>query len=103
MSEQKVRGFARMDSDRRRAVSEMGRAARAMFRTPGHRWSPNEAREAGRKGGAARAARLRERAAAQPMADCDQLNLAGMDTPDDGIDGIRVAIDAQPRGSGRAA
>lgn len=46
----KLRGFASMDADRQREIaSKGGRAAHAQGRA--HRFTPDEAREAGRKGG----------------------------------------------------
>lgn len=48
------RGFASMDADKQRAIaSKGGRAAHA--KGTAHEFSPEEAREAGRKGGKARA------------------------------------------------
>ena len=49
------RGFASMDPERRRAISALGgRAAHAAGTA--HRWTPEAAREAGKKGGAVRRA-----------------------------------------------
>jgi general stress protein YciG len=52
MAEKSRRGFASMDPERQRAIaSKGGRAAHA--KGTAHVWSAGEAREAGRKGGAA--------------------------------------------------
>src|SRR5512135_791831 len=52
MSETSKRGFASMDADRKRAIaSKGGRAAHA--KGTAHEFTPDEAREAGRKGGQA--------------------------------------------------
>jgi uncharacterized protein len=49
-SKRKPRGFAAMDEERQREVaSKGGKAAHALGRA--HRFTPDEAREAGRKGG----------------------------------------------------
>ena len=46
------RGFASMDQEKQRSIaSKGGKAAHAKGRA--HEWTPEEAREAGRKGGAA--------------------------------------------------
>jgi general stress protein YciG len=46
------RGFASMDKDKQREIASMGgKAAHALGR--GHRFSPDEARDAGRRGGLA--------------------------------------------------
>lgn len=63
-----TRGFAAMDPQRQRDIaSEGGRAAHEQGKA--HKFTPEEAREAGRKGGmasgAARASRSKARAAAQ--------------------------------------
>lgn len=63
------RGFASMDPQRQREIaSEGGRAAHE--RGTAHEFTSEEAREAGRKGGQARAQNrsARQRASAQPMA-----------------------------------
>jgi general stress protein YciG len=53
----KDRGFASMDPARQREIaSKGGRAAHEQGRA--HQWTPEEAREAGRKGGVASKARL---------------------------------------------
>lgn len=58
------RGFAVMDPEKRRLIASLGGKACHQKGT-GHEWSPDKAREAGRKGGlAAREARRRARAAA---------------------------------------
>jgi hypothetical protein len=50
MRAQKPRGFASMNAERQREIaSKGGRAAHAQGRA--HRFTPDEAREAGRKGG----------------------------------------------------
>lgn len=50
MSELKGRGFASMDPDRQREIaSEGGKAAQQ--KGTAHKWTREEAREAGRKGG----------------------------------------------------
>lgn len=62
------RGFASMDPQRQREIaSEGGRAAHE--RGTAHEFTSEEAREAGRKGGQARAENrsARQRASAQPM------------------------------------
>jgi general stress protein YciG len=63
------RGFASMDPQRQREIaSEGGRAAHE--RGTAHEFTSEEAREAGRKGGQARAENrsARQRASAMPMA-----------------------------------
>lgn len=50
------RGFAVMDPERRSAIAAKG-GREAHRAGTAHEWSSNEAREAGRKGGAATAAR----------------------------------------------
>ncbi len=52
----RLRGFAAMDAERRRRISSVGGKA-AHARGTGHEFTSEEAREAGRKGGRARAAR----------------------------------------------
>ncbi len=52
----RLRGFAAMDPERRRRVSSVGGKA-AHAKGTGHEFTSEEAREAGRKGGRARAAR----------------------------------------------
>jgi len=52
----RLRGFAAIDPERRRLVSSVGGKA-AHARGTGHEFTSEEAREAGRKGGRARAAR----------------------------------------------
>ena len=51
----RLRGFAAMDPEQRRRVSSVGGKA-AHERGTGHEFTSDEAREAGRKGGRARAA-----------------------------------------------
>ena len=56
------RGFASMDRSRQREIaSKGGRAAHA--RGTAHQWSADEAREAGRRGGLARARKQEEQEA----------------------------------------
>ena len=52
----RLRGFAAMDAERRRRISSVGGKA-AHAKGTGHEFTSEEAREAGRKGGRARAAR----------------------------------------------
>ena len=52
----RLRGFAAMDPERRRRISSVGGKA-AHAKGTGHEFTSEEAREAGRKGGRARAAR----------------------------------------------
>ena len=52
----RLRGFAAMDAERRRRISSVGGKA-AHAKGTGHEFTSEEAREAGRKGGLARAAR----------------------------------------------
>lgn len=50
----RLRGFAAMDAERRRRISSVGGKA-AHAKGTGHEFTSEEAREAGRKGGLARA------------------------------------------------
>ena len=52
----RLRGFAAMDAERRRRISSVGGKA-AHAKGTGHEFTSDEARDAGRKGGRARAAR----------------------------------------------
>ena len=54
-------GFAAMDPATQRAIASKG-GTTAQHKGTGHQWTPEEAREAGRKGGSARARRRREAA-----------------------------------------
>jgi general stress protein YciG len=56
------RGFAVMSPERQRQIASMG-GRTAHEKGTAHRYTSEEAREAGRKGGAARAARKRQAAA----------------------------------------
>lgn len=59
----KKRGFAAMDREKRREIASMG-GRRAHRIGTAHEWTVEEAREAGRKGGRARAAKqLKEQVA----------------------------------------
>lgn len=60
----RLRGFAAMDPERRRLVSSVGGRA-AHEKGTGHEFTSEEAREAGRKGGRARAARAGRKQASQ--------------------------------------
>jgi general stress protein YciG len=60
MTEQRKRGFAALDPKRRREIASLGGQAAHECGTA-HQFTSAEARNAGRKGGAARAARARER------------------------------------------
>ena len=51
-------GFASMDRDRQREIARLGGRA-AHVKGSAHEWTPDEAREAGRKGGQARQRRDR--------------------------------------------
>lgn len=50
MAEERRRGFAAMDSDKQREIASMGGRA-AHEKGTAHEFTPEEAREAGRKGG----------------------------------------------------
>lgn len=50
METPKKRGFAAMDEDQRRAIASLGGKA-CHEQGKGHRWTKEQAREAGRKGG----------------------------------------------------
>jgi general stress protein YciG len=52
MSEERRRGFAAMDSEKQREIASMGGRA-AHEKGTAHEFTPEEAREAGRKGGEA--------------------------------------------------
>lgn len=52
MSEGRTRGFAAMDRDKQRQIASMGGRA-AHEKGTAHEFTPEEAREAGRKGGEA--------------------------------------------------
>jgi general stress protein YciG len=61
----KDRGFASMDAETRRRIAQQGGRA-AHLRGRAHRWTPDEASAAGRKGAQVRISRLPGRAAAPP-------------------------------------
>jgi general stress protein YciG len=65
------RGFASMDKGKQREIASMGGKA-AHAKGLAHEWTPEEAREAGRKGGTAARDR-RAAAAAQPDRRTDSL------------------------------
>jgi general stress protein YciG len=48
-----ARGFALMDPDKKRAIQSLGGKA-AQRKGTGHKWTPEEAKHYGRKGGFAR-------------------------------------------------
>jgi general stress protein YciG len=52
MSEERLRGFAAMDREKQREIAGMGGRA-AHQKGTAHQFTPDEAREAGRKGGEA--------------------------------------------------
>jgi general stress protein YciG len=52
MADQRARGFAAMDQDKQREIASMGGRA-AHEKGTAHEFTPEEAREAGRKGGEA--------------------------------------------------
>jgi len=64
----RLRGFAAMDAERRRRISSVGGKA-AHAKGTGHEFTSEEAREAGRKGGRARAARAGRMPSAAPSPD----------------------------------
>jgi len=60
------RGFASMDRAKQREIASMGGKA-AHAKGTAHEWTPQEAREAGRKGGIASHRRRKERANADGL------------------------------------
>lgn len=102
-----TRGFAAMDPQRQRDIaSEGGRAAHEQGKA--HKFTPDEAREAGRKGGmasgAARASKSKARNAAQagpngPAPSSD--HPANAPRPDEGMQSARVD-DFERKDDGRA-
>jgi uncharacterized protein len=60
------RGFASMDRSKQREIARKGGRA-AHLRGTAHEWSSEEAREAGRKGGAASRRKHRQEVAREPM------------------------------------
>jgi general stress protein YciG len=74
------RGFASMDRDKQRSIaSKGGKAAHAKGRA--HEWTAEEAREAGRKGGAA-SHRQEAASPADPDSTRDQRTFAHTSPPD---------------------